>query len=472
MTSKSNIRSLLLVCLLGTAWQIGYASEDSGTINGPLRPLPANPRYFTDDSGRAILLTGSHTWNNLVDMAPEGSEMAFDYDAYLDWMAAYPHNFMRLWTWELLTWNTSGNREKQARLHRVWPQPWQRTGPGETLDGKPKFDLTKFNDEYFTRLRDRVRAAQEHGIYTAVMLFEGWGLQFSPDAWKNHPMHPENNVNGIDGDLDGDGKGIEVHSGRNERITELQRAYVRKVVDTVNQFDNVLYEISNENHPPSTEWQYAIIRFVKDCERTEPKQHPVGMTFQYKGGSNETLMNSPADWISPNPEGGYRDNPPAGDGTKVIVTDTDHLWGIGGNSTWVWKSFLRGLNPIFMDPYDGSVLSKGFDKAAAESIRKSMGYALSWSRRVDLAAMTPQSELASSKYCLANPGAEYLVLVLKGDKKVAVNLPAGQFTPVWFDPDSGAELQREPVAHKGKERSFESPFSGDSLLYLRGRSAR
>jgi hypothetical protein len=156
----------------------------------------------------------------------------------------------------------------------------------------------------------------------------------------------------------------------------------------------------------------------------------------------------------------------------VIVTDTDHLWGIGGNSTWVWKSFLRGLNPIFMDPYDGSVLSKGFDEATAESIRKSMGYALSWSRRVDLAAMTPQSELASSKYCLANPGAEYLVLVPKGDKKVAVNLPAGQFTPVWFDPDSGAELQREPVAHKGKERSFESPFSGDSLLYLRGRSAR
>ena len=89
------------------------------------------------------------------------------------------------------------------------------------------------------------------------------------------------------------------------------------------------------------------------------------MTFQYKGGSNKTLLNSPADWISPNNEGGYRDNPPAADGTKVIITDTDHLWGIGGNSAWVWKSFLRGPNPIFMDPYDGAVLSHGFDESDA-----------------------------------------------------------------------------------------------------------
>jgi hypothetical protein len=40
----------------------------------------------------------------------------------------------------------------------------------------------------------------------------------------------------------------------------------------------------------------------------------------------------------------------------VILSDTDHLWCIGGNHSWVWKSFLRGLHPIFMDPYDGSIL--------------------------------------------------------------------------------------------------------------------
>ena len=103
-----------------------------------------------------------------------------------------------------------------------------------------------------------------------------------------------------------------------------------KVTDTVNDFDNVLYEISNEDHPPPTEWQYHIIRFIKEYEKTKPEQHPVGMTFQHRGGSNQTLSDSPADWISPNREGRYRDNPPAADGRKVIVTDTDHLWVIGG----------------------------------------------------------------------------------------------------------------------------------------------
>ncbi len=466
MLRKRCVQSLTAIAVLAVGLGLARAAEQPGQIDGPLRLHPTNPRYFTDNTGRAVLLTGSHTWNSLVDMAPEGSKATFDFDAYLDWMAGYPHNFMRLWAWELLSWNTSGNREKQPKSHRVWPQPWQRTGPGTALDRKPKFDLTKLDEDYFRRLRNRVEAAKGHGIYTAVMLFEGWGLQFSPEAWRNHPMHPKNNINGIDGDLDGDGKGLEVHSGRSKEITELQRAYVRKLIDTLGDLDNVLYEISNENHPPSTEWQYAMIRFIKEYEKKKAKQHPVGMTFQYKGGSNKTLMNSPADWISPNNDGGYRDNPPVGDGAKVIVTDTDHLWGIGGNATWVWKSFLRGLNPIFMDPYDGAVLSHGFGKDKCEPIRKAMGHVLAWSRRVDLAAMTPRPGLASSKYCLANPGVEYLVFVPKGDRKVSVSLPAGQFKPTWFDTDTGAELERKSFSHEDGKRTLEAPFDGDVLLHL------
>lgn len=425
---------------------------------------PENPRYFTDNSGQAILLTGSHTWNNLVDMGNN----RFDFDRHLDWLAAYPHNFFRLWTWELLTWNTQGNRESKARIHQVRPLPWKRTGPGDAVDGKPKFNLEKHNEEYFARLRQRVEAAQNRGIYAAVMLFEGWGIQFSPDGWQHHPFHPNNNINGINGDLDADGKGLEIHSGRHREITRFQQSYVRKVVDSVNEFDNVLYEISNENHPGSTQWQYSMIRFIKDYERTKPKQHPVGMTFQYKGGSNQTLFDSPADWISPNHQGGYRDNPPAAEGSKVVITDTDHLWGIGGNSGWVWKSFLRGLNPIFMDCYDGSVLNKNFDIKWAEPLRKSMGQALQWARRVNLAAMTPQPSLASSKYCLANLGVEYLVYHPVGDTELSLKLPSGKFVSVWFDPATGKENQPDTFDHAGGERTFTLPAEDEALLYVRG----
>ncbi len=435
-------------------------------MNGPLRRHRTNPRYFTDSSGRAILLTGSHTWNNLADMHPQDEPNVFNFDQYLGWLGAYPHNFMRLWAWELTNWDTRGNREKKAKSHTVYPLPFARTGPGKALDGKPKFDLTRFDESYFQRLRYRVSAAQARGVYTAIMLFEGWGLQFSPRAWEHHPFHPANNVNGINGDLNGDGKGLEIHENREPAITAIQKSYVRKVVETVNEFDNVLYEISNENHPASTEWQVAMIRFIKDVEKTGPKQHPVGMTYQHRGGSNRTLFASPADWISPNREGGYRDAPPAGNGDKVIITDTDHLWGIGGNADWVWKSVMQGLNPIFMDPYDGKVLNHGFGPDRCEPIRKAMGQALRWSRRVDLAAMTPKPELSSSGYCLANPGEEYLVYVPRG-KVLKLTMAKGTYSGECHELGSDKTESLAPLTHTGGAAQLSLPWDAPCVLYLR-----
>ena len=71
--------------------------------------------------------------------------------------------------------------------------------------------------------------------------------------------------------------------------TMLQETYLRMAVDTLNGLDTLLYEVSNENHAPSTEWQYHVIRFIKEYEKTKPNQHPVGMTFQYQGGTNQAL---------------------------------------------------------------------------------------------------------------------------------------------------------------------------------------
>ena len=277
------------------------AAGERDSAEGPLRVHPTNGRYFSPDGEKAVLLTGSHTWNNLVDIGPGNPPQAFDYDAYLDWMVDHDHNFFRLWAWELTAWNTRGNRERNSQQHRVAPQPWKRTGPGNALDGGLKFDLEQFDDAYFHRLRQRVEAAHAHGLYVAVMLFEGWGLQFSPRAWSHHPFHPKNNVNGIDGDRNGDGRGVEIHTLGDPDVLQLQQAYVRKVIATVNEFDNVLYEISNENHPASTAWQYAAIRYIKEQEKALRKQHPVGMTppkrIEHRGPRREFTRPGNADAV-------------------------------------------------------------------------------------------------------------------------------------------------------------------------------
>jgi len=454
------------LCLLGPPHAF------SAQAKGPLRVHPKNPRYFTDGSGKAILLTGSHTWNNLVDMGPTDPPPPFDFTACLDWMKRLNHNFIRMWTWELVTWDTTANNPayRKDKIHTVAPLPWARTGPGKASDGKPKFDLEKFNKKYFDRLRSRAVTAGKHGIYVSIMLFEGWGLQHVANGWKGHPFHKDNNINEINGDLNKDGKGLEIHTLANRDITALQEAYVRRVIDAVNDLDNVLYEISNENHPPSTPWQYHMINYIHDYEKGKPKQHPVGMTFQYRGGKNSTLFEGPADWISPNPEGGYRDNPPAADGRKVILSDTDHLWGIGGNQAWVWKSFLRGHNPIFMDPYEGVVLGKRFD-SKFEPVRRSMGYALRLANRMNLAAMVPRNDLASTSYCLGNPGNEYLVYLPDGGT-VDVDLSdvAGRLSVEWINPTDGKSTEGGST-RGGVSRSFNAPFPGDAVLCLKTASS-
>ncbi len=448
--------------LVMVAW-LTCGQAEAEAAPGPLRVHPANPRYFTDDGSRAVLLVGSHTWNSLQDMGQSDPPPSFDWDAYLDFLSERNHNFVRLWRWELALWDTTANGEN--RRHLCSPHPWARTGPGAALDGRPRFDLSRFDEAYFQRLRERIVSAGERGIYVSVMLFEGWGMQFVKDGWRAHPFHPDNNVNGIDGDANGDGLGLEVHERSDPAVLAVQEAYVRKVIDTVGDLDNVLYEISNENHPESTGWQSHMIDTVRKYESFRPKRHPVGMTFQYRGGSNETLFDSPADWVSPNPEGGYRDSPPANDGSKVILNDTDHLWGIGGNVAWVWKSFCRGLNPVFMDPYDGTILATSDQW---EAVRRALGAARAMSERLDLAAVAPQGDLASTGYCLANPGREYLVYLPEGgDATIDLSDAEGRLTVEWMDPVTGELTAGDPV-EGGAERNLTAPWDGGAAAHLRG----
>jgi hypothetical protein len=114
---------------------------------------------------------------------------------------------------------------------------------------------------------------------------------------------------------------------------------------------------------------------------------------------------NPADWttISANnkfrwPD--YKDDPPVASGHKVLLSDTDHLWGVGGNDVWVWKSFCRRLNPIFMDrPAEH----------AWEFARNAMRDILFYAERVDLKRMLPEKRLSTTGYCLVEAGKTYIV---------------------------------------------------------------
>jgi Family of unknown function (DUF6298) len=446
----------------------GYAIDSSGGHTtasaakpGPLRVLESNPRYFTDGTGKAVYLTGSHVWWNLVGgrtwraaclpIQPK----AFDYAAYLDRLRRYNHNFFRLWTFELTRW-----RECDGSNVSVAPQPWLRTGPGNARDGLPRFDLTRLNPAYFARLRQRVAMASRRKLYVSVMLFEGWSQQFAALPWRaaGHPFHAGNNVNGIAADRNRDGRVTEVHTLGDPRILAAQERYVRRVVDTVNRYDNVLYEIANESGAFSTAWQYHMIRVVQRHEARKAKRHPVGMTYQNPHGTNRTLYASPAGWVSPAGGRPFLFDPPVAGGRRVSISDTDHHCGICGDRHFPWTQFTRGHNPILMDPMDAD--------GEREQIRWALGHTRHYARRMNLAASRPRPDLASTRFCLAVPGREYLVYQPRpGAFSVDLRAARGSLRVEWFEPSTGRRWFGR--IDGGARRTMTPPVGTPVVLYLR-----
>jgi Family of unknown function (DUF6298) len=484
-----------------------------GAARGPLVVAMANPRYFAvaTDQRQAVYLTGSHIWNNLHDGMGPGAACSdtperLDFGAYLDFLQERGHNFIRLWRWEHFKSQAAGGEFHLCMA----PQPWARTGPGPAKDGKPRFDLTRFDEAFFERLRERVVAAGERGMYVAVMLFEGWALHLSPapDHVEGHPFHGDNNVNGV-----AIGSIVDYHVlPLDPRVQELQEAYVRKVVDTLHDLENVLWEVANEssgggNVEPafmkalgladipewgdSTSWQYWVIDTVKRYEEEmgyEP--HPIGMTMQFPVPEqmrvNEPLFASRAEWISPgyddevfaegghpmapgSPQSRWLEDPPAADGRKVVITDTDHYAPGRGDALWAWKAFLRGHHPILMDY--GLIGGVTPPDPAFEPARYAMGDTLRFATRMNLLAMEPRGDLSSTGYALASPGEEYLVLDPSDTRSsFTVRLEPGTYTAEWFSVDGRDTIAGEQATvERSRPTAFSAPpeTSVPTVLYLR-----
>jgi hypothetical protein len=86
---------------------------------------------------------------------------------------------------------------------------------------------------------------------------------------------------------------------------------------------------------------------------------------------------------------------------------------------------------------------------------------------MNLAAMTPHGDLASTGYCLANPGKEYLVYLPEGGEvTMDVSAATASMDVEWFNPRT-AEKRNGNRAVGGAKRALQAPFAGDAVLYLR-----
>ena len=329
-----------------------------------------------------------------------------------------------------------------------------------------KFDLTKFNQKYFDRLRERVQALGNAGIYAGVYLFSGeWLLRFR-SATDGYPFSGANNVNGVD-----DGyRGGSVESAvaattmkTTNAITEFQDIYIKKLINTLNDLPNVLWIVSQEASENSGWWNNRLISFVRTYEKGMRYQHPIGLGGLDNMLTDRDIYNNDADWVAP----WGRVSPCRSCGTgkpacKVNINDSDHsYWEIWKDSSqknrnYVWQNFANGNQVAFMDPYVVSYTRQNRNMVNApingigqapdarwDNFRDNLGYILKYSRKMNLAKVTAQPVLSSTGYCLAKvtpTGAEYLVYASFGGS-FTVDLSAmtnqRKLAVEWFNPATG-----------------------------------
>lgn len=467
----------------------------SSQANPPIpRPLvvSSNSRYFQDAAGNGVVLNGSQTWNTLQDWGTDGATPALDFDAFIRFLTAHGHNFTLLWRVEQPKFCNLPVNAGTPPEFTVSPQPWQRTGPGKATDGGLRFNLTKFDQAYFDRLRARAQALNKAGIYAGIYLFTGEFLNIYRCASDGYPFTGANNINAIDDGYKSGPQGngsIEMTSPN--AITSIQDAFVDKVIDTLNDLPNVLWIVSEEAPPTALWWNDYLVAHVRSYEAGKPFQHPVGYAAPIRT-PDSVIYNSGADWVAPgatiSPTSSCGSGKPA---CKVNVNDSDHsYWEMWlrtprENRSYIWENVLNGNSVLFMDPYlvyyprqnRNLCLSPTHGICASpdqryDIFRDNLGYALKYARRMNLLKATPHPDLSTTGYCLAYPaseGAEYLVYA-PGGSTFEVDLSAmpssRRYAVEWLNPATGAIVSGETIPAGFRAQSFTPPFTGDAVLYL------
>ena len=467
MADRRAVLGFGAVVLVGSGGRRSEAAPGRSAAPSLLRHRPGD-LYFTDAEGRAVYLAGIHTWPASQDRGP-----AFDWPGFLALEERIGGNFIRMW-------GIDGEDDHSVR-GPTFPLPYARSGDG-------RFDLARFDRRFFDRIRSRAVEAGARGMYVSQMLFNGWGLQFGEprNPFGASPWKAGNNVNGIDGDPRGTGTGGDVQTLRDPRITAIQEAYVRRVVDALHDLPNVLFEVSNEaaNTDETWAWQQRMLAAAQRHAEARGSRHPVGLTSPApwmgdRAGINARLAASGADWTSPDGLDHMTD-PPAATGAKVSILDTDHVWGIGGQSVdWVWRAFTRGHNLLSMDSlrtpdlagrsvrYDAESTPEKIagEDAAREGIRQTRTVA----GMLDLRGVRSRGDLSSSGYALAHPAGGTFVAYLPEGGEVALDLSgaAGRMLAArWIDAAAGTVREAAPVAGGGTQR-FAAPAGTPAALVLR-----
>ena len=224
--------------------------------NNRLRLHPRNPHYFLFRGKPAVLITSGEHYGAVLNLD-------FDYVKYLDTLAKDGLNLTRTFSGAYCepsgAFNIASNTLAPSPGRFICP--WARSDRPGYANGGNKFDLTKWDEGYFKRLKDFVAKASKRGIVVELNLF---CPMYEESQWRLSPQNAVNNVNGI-----GALARTNVYTlDRNGGLLAVHEAMVRKIVAELNGFENVYYEICNEPYfgGVTMDWQHHIADVIVETE--------------------------------------------------------------------------------------------------------------------------------------------------------------------------------------------------------------
>jgi hypothetical protein len=195
----------------------------------------------------------------------------FDYVAYLDALQTHGLNYTRVYPGAMFE-----PEGKFIKGNTLGPKPesllvsWVRSDkPGYRLGGN-RFDLDRWDPICFARFKDFIAQAELRGIMVEICFFNS---QYE-DTWPLSPLYSTNNVQN-----EGQCDWRAAQTLKDKELVARQDAYVSKLTQEANAFDNIVLEICDEpghigtGFELSGPWVAHLANVVLKAESDLPKKH-------------------------------------------------------------------------------------------------------------------------------------------------------------------------------------------------------
>jgi hypothetical protein len=445
----------------------------------PLRLHPDNPHYFLFRGKPTVLITSGEHYGSVLNLD-------FDYHKYLETLARDKMNLTRTFTGVYCeapgNFNIAGNTLAPAPGKLLCP--WARSDQPGYANGGNKFDLTRFDDAWFHRLRDFMAAASKCGVVVEMNLF----CPFYEDSmWKLSPLNPANNINALGPTVANDSYTLD----RNGGLLPFQEALTRKIVAELSDFDNLYYEVMNEPYICNVpmDWQRHITEVIVDAEKPSRRRHLISLNIANQKAEVRdpppaiSIFNFHYAWPPETVGMNYSLGRVIGDNETGFVGTSDFVYRREG---WAFVMAGGGLYnnldySFTADHEDGTfAYPPSQPGGGGAAFRRQLRTLADFMASFAFVRMAPHRDIINGTLpegihveILAETGKQYAIYLCRNEPtdETAVTLkldvPAGEYDPEWWHPQTGRISAKSTISHNGGELALTTPpFAEDLALRL------